>query len=718
MRMWPLSTYPRYAPDWLDLHPEALIGGILEAPAAPARCAIDNLEELRGLPGVETILTASEVPCYPFTTAGQPEPEPSPYDTLILNPLSRYPGEPVALMAASSLDALYHIRQRAKITYEPWYGPLHDQHPNNVAEAVHYSSGPAAPSEADSERFKTTIHVGRVSHMQLEPHAAMCSFDEENRLVIITTTQVPYHVRRIVARALNCPVSRILVKATDVGGGFGGKQEVIVEPWVAILAVKTGKPVKMMLSRRQEFILTRTRHAATLTVESQWHGRQIREIAMSADVETGPYASHGSTVAHNMGLKSLPLYRAEAYHFNASVRYTPGPVAGAMRGYGGPQGAMAVETHLNQVAARKGLSPWCLRHKVLAQTGDALDIFTAASSFKRIHHTNLRNLLSRTRDAIGEGSPMATGEGIGLAMSMQASGVPGSELAEVSIGVDEDGSLFVKTGAIDIGQGARETLSNIIYDALQLPRGHVPISFSMGQTQDFGFDYGTYASSTTYVSGLAAYKAAGIVRRKMESLARSMMRHSELKDTPLSECWTALAHSSFYGPRRHPVMGHAVARPSDSPAPYAIAAVRLTVHDNGELVIHHIVIGVDAGKPINPRGFRGQIEGAVIQGLGYALWEELELDHSDTHVLNPSLFDYALPAPQDIPPLDIIMAQTEDPTTPLGAKSVGEVALAPIAPAIVGAIFRARGIWMRTLPITREKLWNALMAQRETVTPS
>ncbi len=713
MRRWPLNSNSRYAPDWLDLHSEALVGALIEAPKAPGRCTIDNLEELRELPGVKAIFTARDVPSHPFTTAGQPEPEPSLYDTLILNPISRYPGEPIALVAASSPAAANLVRQCAQISYAPQLGPLHDDKPDDVVEVLNLSmeSGPCERPKGDE--YRSTVNVGRISHMQLEPHAALCFFDKEKRLVIVTTTQVPYHVRRIVARALNWPVSRILVRASDVGGGFGGKQEVFVEPWVAWLAIQTQEPVKMMLSRRQEFILTRTRHAARLVVESDWDDDGIRNIRLSADVETGPYASHGSTVTYNMGLKTLPLYRAGRYHFDAKIHYTVSPVAGAMRGYGGPQGAMAVETHVNQVAAQKGISPWALRHRVLAQKGDPLDIFTKESDFRRVHHTDLRELLSKTCTAIGVDAPRSPGEGVGVAISMQASGVPGNELAQVFIGVDEDGSLIVKTGAMDIGQGARETLANIIYDGLELPRDHVPIFFSMGRTEDLAFDYGTYASSTTYVSGLAAYKAARIVRRKMERLARAMTHHCELKAVPLRENWTTIAHSSFYGSTRRPVTAYARANPSDSPAPYAIAAIRLTVHGNGELVIHRIVMGVDAGKVINPAGLRGQIEGAVVQGLGYALWEEVELDKQDGHVLNPSLFDYALPSPQDIPPLDIIMAHSTDPTTPLGAKSAGEVALAPIAPAIVGAIFQAKGIWMTTLPLTRERLWHALTAQKE-----
>ncbi|PSR29252.1 MAG: xanthine dehydrogenase [Sulfobacillus thermosulfidooxidans] len=713
MRKWALSTRPRFAPDMLDLAPDALVCGVIEAASAPCTAQIQNLESLRQMPGVVAILTADDVPEHRFTTAGQPEPEPSPYDMKILNTVVRYPGEPIALIAAHSEKDIKSVQQCAEIDYQPVHGPFHESHPSNVMSQWDLRTEPL--SEVGNEQFRTTVRVPRVSHMQLEPHAALSYFDEENRLVIVTTTQVPYHVRRIVARALGWPVSRILVKATDVGGGFGGKQEVIVEPWVALLAVWTKKPVKMMLNRRQEFTITRTRHAATLNVESTWNNTTLQSIDLKADVETGPYGSHGPTVAHNMGLKSLPLYHAKNYHFHGQVRYTPGPVAGAFRGYGGPQGAMAIETHINQVAHAKGLSSAALRHLILAKKGDALDIFAQDGMAKRQHHNDLGELLATTMARIQSGPPVGENEGIGLAMSMQASGVPGQELAQVVIHVDEDGSLVVKTGAMDIGQGSKEALAQIIYEALDLPVDSIPIYFSMGKTSDNGFDYGTYASSTTYVTGYAAFKAARIVRRKMLALARRISRASSTPLSPLAACWYPVAHASFYGPWRHPIMGQGIAVPTDSPAPFAILAVRLKVYDTGQLDIQQMVMGIDVGKPINPMGLRGQIEGAVVQGLGYALCEELELDEQDAHVRNASLFDYPLITPQDIPPLEIIIADHQEQTVPFGGKSAGEVALAPVAPAIVDGIFQAKGIWMTELPITMERLWYALQAQHETI---
>lgn len=713
MRTWALATHARFAPDLLDLQQNALRLGIVEAAECPAEASLSNRDELLGIPGIVDVVTAEDRLPNPYTTAGQPEPEPSVYDTFLINPVVRYIGEPVAFVAAETKAALAEALALSQVNYRPVTGALHSRCPDNLVDRWQHSHGEARPG---TDVYITRAKVPRVSHVQLEPHAAMAYPDSEGRIVIVTTTQVPFHVRRIVARALGLPVSHVIVRATDVGGGFGGKQEVIIEPWVAWLARRTGRPVKLMLSRRQEFVLGRTRHAAELRVKSVWNGLSLEQLDLDATVTTGPYASHGTTVAHNMGLKTLPLYQARSYRFGAQILYAPGPVAGAFRGYGGPQGAMAVETHINAVAAEKGVGAYELRQHILARTGHPLDLFPSPDTNWpiRFHHNEPRRLMRKvvkhSREILG---PLRPDEGLGLALSLQASGVPHSELAEVLLGVDEDGSLWAKTGAIDMGQGSRETLSAIVRQTLGVSEA-VPIRWSMGTTGEGGFDYGSYASSTTYVTGLAAQQAARDIKRQMTALYRKLARTETLPPLNFGNLplWRQLAWQSFYGRFRSPLGARGIAAPHDSPAPIAVCAVRLTVDPQLlQVNIRHITLGVDVGRVINPPGLRGQIEGAVVQGLGYALCESLEVDQNH-HVTTTSLFDYGLISPAALPPLDILIEDSREHSGPAGAKSAGEVALGAIAPAVVHAVHQATGAWITELPVTPRRLWHALNPEK------
>lgn len=708
-RRWSLSTQARYAVDWIDRTP-GLVAGVLEARRVPAVPHVANLEELRELPGIHAVVTSSEVPATLFTTAGQPHKEPSPYDMAIVNPVVRYMGEPVALIAAQTPNDLRRCLDRAIVEYHGLDGPLHASCPDNVLSRWSTHIGDSiGPIAGDG----TTVTVQRQSHLQLEPHASMAMVEPGGRLVIWTTTQVPHHVRRIVARALGCAASQIRVVATDVGGGFGGKQEVIVEPWVAHLARLTGQVVKMQLSRRQEFLLGRTRHSATLRVASLWDGQDLSAMHLEADVNTGPYGGHGSTVAHNMALKTLPLYRCPRYEFSGQVRYAVGPIAGAFRGYGGPQGAMAVETHWDEVARRMGKDPAALRIGSLMKAGDSLDVLDPVKDRRRVFRGEpIQDLIQKCLDAAEWSAPRGLNEGLGLALSMQASGVPQAELAMVQVTLQEDGALWVTTGAVDMGQGAREVLQSIVADAVGMsPRSIriVPADTDLG-----AFDYGTYASSTTFVTGSAAHNAAQQVKRQLLDLADILPERSQSQGPWGGYTIEELAEASFYGPHRRPVVGLGVAVPEQSPAPVAVLVARVQVDkDTGQVTVQRLVAGVDVGHPINPIAVQGQIEGALAQGLGYALCEEVHVGDQG-HVLTQSLRDYAYLSATEMPPITVILTDTPDPDGPLGAKSAGEVAVAPVAPAIANAIYDAVGVRVRDLPITAQKVWQH-MAQSQKV---
>lgn len=716
-RDWILSRNGvRFIRDWLD-HTPGLWAGIVEATQAPAIATVRNRDALLRIPGVKAVVGAQDVPRILYTTAGQPFPEPSPYDTLIVNSPLKYVGEPAAFVVADNRSTLDEALALVQVDYQSVsITGLWKEGEDRTVTAWDWESGVYKKS-GDSVSFQSSVRLSRVSHVVLEPHGAMALWDPSGDLVIVTSTQVPFHVRRIVSRATARPLHTIRVITSHVGGGFGSKQEVILEPWVAWLAIVTGQPVKMQFSRRQEFLLGRTRHPAMLQVESTWKKGHLQSLSLSADVITGPYGAHGSTVAYNMGMKTLPLYRSPHYHFQAQVLYGLGPLAGAFRGYGAPQGAMALETHWDHVAHAHGISPVEFRKDHLLSPGDALDVFGSATEpSRRYAGVPVSQLLERCEKVLLEGAAIAIGDGIGLALSMQASGVPQQEIAEAVVRVAENGHVETYVGAVDMGQGAVEVIKTLIASVLKIPHRWITVVF--GDTSRCPFDYGSYASSTTYVTGQAVTMAAQDALAQMTRIACLEQDKPHLMPQLVDDAvhsWMGgmsfmdVASAAYYGRARSPVLGRGVARPSDSPAPVAAAGIHLHVDkETGEIEVRHVVIAVDVGHVVNRKGLMGQIEGAVYQGLGYALCEEIVLD-AHSNVINSSLFDYPLLSPQDLPKVSIVVHEmARQDKEPFRVKSAGEVALAPVAPAIANAVFDAVGVRITQLPITAERIWRAL----------
>ncbi|MHB1638390.1 MAG: xanthine dehydrogenase family protein molybdopterin-binding subunit [Candidatus Dormibacteria bacterium] len=750
---------PVYAVD-IDL-PDMLHGKILHSPLAHARIVAIDTSRARALPGVRAVLTHRDVPATPHATAGVPFPELSPYDTLLLDPHLRYVGDWVALVAAESEAVAEAALALIQVTYQelpavfdpteamsegapqlhepdlthPRFGlapgPAYDPRRNLAGHEELWRGGDFAAAMAAADHVITgTYHTPRIAHCALEPHVAIAQLDGYDRLNVWSSTQVPYHTRRQLAGVLGWPVSRIRVIKLRVGGGFGGKQEMVLEPAAAVLAIATGRPVRILYSRREEFAATRVRHPMTVRMRSGvTSDGELLAMEMHAIADTGAYGGHGLTVAQAAGHKTLCLYRARAYHFVADAVYTNSPVSGAMRGYGAPQGYFALESHMDEIAAALGMDPLALRRRNHVRRGDYDPINLDLSSGeprpgRHFRSCGLPECLTRGAEAIGWDGPIDRGHGAirrgrGMAIAMQGSGVAGSELGGASIKMNEDGSFNVMTGATDIGQGSDTVLAQIAAETLGV--GLDKIVMHSSDTDIDVFDYGSYASSTTFVTGTGVQRAAEAVRDQILAVAADLTGRpaSELRlDSggihtaagPLGLSIAEVASETLYGSRRQQVMASGHASCHDSPPPFHAQFVEIAVDcETGQIRVERSVNVIDLGRAINPRLASGQVEGAVAMGLGFALSEELLLDERG-QVRNPAFVDYKVLSCLDMPAMTTILVEDREPTGPFGAKSCGEVPINTPGPAVANALFDALGIRVRSLPLTAEKVLEALRA--------
>ncbi len=750
---------PVYAADYEM--PGMLYGRILHSPHAHANILNIDASRALALPGVRAVLTWRDVPRVPHTTAGQAYPELSPYDMYLLDNRVRYVGDWVAFVAAETADLAEEALGLIDVTYEVLpavFDPLeamqdgapqlHEPdttHPNfgkqlgDIYDAVHNHSAhevlvrgdfDAAMAQADLV-VEGEYRTQRIAHCALEPHICIAYLDPYERLTVVSSTQVPYHTRRQLALTLDLPVGKVRIIKPRVGGGFGSKQEMLLEPVAGALALATHQPVRVDYSRAEEFSAGRFRHPMLIRLRTGLkRDGTILAIDMHAIGNTGAYGGHGFTVTRSVGHKTLCLYRAQAYRFQADVAYTNTPIAGAMRGYGAPQGFFALESHIDECAEALGMDPLVFRRQNQVQKGDYDAIDTEVIDGYLVHHRQfnscgLPECLERGAAAIGWGQPFervsgSIRRGRGMATAMQGSGVAGFEIGGASIKLNEDGSFNVMTGAADIGQGSDTVLAQIAAEALGV--GLDKIILHSADTDISVFDYGAYASSTTYISGKGVELAARDVRRQILAVAADLLTvfadqlsiHDGViwkDDAPTSLTLADIAHETLYGNHRQQIMAKGDFSTHDSPAPFyaQFAEVEVDV-ETGQVRVTRLVNALDLGRAINPTLASGQVEGAVAMALGYALSEEVKLD-AQGRVRNPGFVDYKVFTTLDMPQMTTILVEDPEPSGPFGAKSAGEVPINGPAPAIANAIFDAIGVRIRDLPITPEKILAALDQQ-------
>ena len=732
--------------------PGMLHVALLTSPVAHARISRIDTAAAEALDGVACVFTHTNTPNMRYTTAGQGHPEPSPYDTRMFDTKVRFVGDRVAAVVAESPAVAATAIGLIDVEYDdlgpvlsidetlaPGAPVIHDEPdaldiwdaPHNVASVVSAVAGDVTTGFDESAVVvETTTETQYAQHAPLEPHVVVTQIDGEGRITLITSTQVPFHVRRIVARLLDVPINRIRVIKPRLGGGFGVKQEVLIEDVAALATLRTGRPVRFEYTRAQEFISARTRHPMRVRVKlGALSDGTLHAIEMDAISNTGAYGSHGLTVMSNTGSKTLPLYnKAPHVRFDGKAVYTTLPVSGAYRGYGGTQGSYPLETAMDQVAERLGIDPVDLRLRNHIRTGESSPIFEELGEGRKgapqiitscALDACLRVGVERFEWVRKRAEPRGNGSvrhGVGMSVHMQGSGIPLVDMAAATVVMNDDGSFNLLVGATDLGTGSDTVLAQIAAEVLGVPLSHMTVVSS--DTDLTPFDTGAYASSTTYVSGWAVQRAAQQVADTIITVAAAMLDTDPaelvLSDgrvaSPAGDSvdLAAIGHRSYYGPDPSQIAATASFVPESSAPPFMAAFAEVAVDvETGAIRIVDFVAAVDCGTAINPRLAEGQVEGAIANGIGYALTEQMEFTRLG-RMKNPDLARYKIPGTMDLPPIRVFLVESYEPTGPMGAKSVAEIGINGPLPAIANAVYNAVGIRLTHPPFTPEKVWRAL----------
>ena len=711
----------------------------------------------RGMEGVVDVFHSGNTPSDLYTTAGQGYPEPSPYDTALFNKSVRYVGDIVGAVLAESPAAAREAAGAVRVEYrqlEPLFDPEKSMDPGvpclhgdgafaplpvpyrpeeNVAGEVLFSFGDVEKGFAEADFVEEeTYRTHYTNHCAMEPHAATATFDEKGRLVIYSSTQVPFHARRTVSRVTGIPAHMIRVVKPRIGGGFGSKQEIILEPYVALAAWKYKRSVKAELSRHEVFTTARTRHPMRVRIKTGVKkDGTITALEMNDIMNTGAYGAHALTVLSNAGSKVLPMFnKIPNVSFTGRAVYTTLPVGGAYRGYGATQGYFAFNQHVDSICRKLGLDFVDYVKKWHIREGETSEVFKAIGEGTEgvsqiIKSCKLSECLDRGAEEIGwsrlRGKRITSGtwvKGVGAAVSMQGSGIPKVDMGSASMKMNDDGSFNLYVGATDIGTGSDTILSQIAAETLKVPVEMILILSS--DTDLTPFDTGAYASSTTYVSGQAVLRCAGKIRDQILSAAAVLMGASadslslgdggvvvnrkSGEEAPFSKiaCFAMYSHDQFQ------IQAGASYTGDESPAPFMAHFAEVDVDlETGKVRLVKFVSAGDCGRPINPVLAEGQIEGATMNGISYALTEQYLFDPRGK-MTNSSFWDYKIFGTLDMPEMKTILAESDEPTGPYGAKSISEIGINGPAPAIANAIFDATGRRIYDLPLTPEKVLAAI----------
>ena len=740
----PVFVADRELPDTLHLK-------FLRSPHAHARVRSLDTAAAEAMPGVACVLTHENTPPTRYTTAGQGWPEPSPYDSRMFDDKVRFVGDEVAAVAAETPSAAEKALGTIDVEYELLPSVLsidealsegapviHDENDStdiwdaarNISGAVDARVGDLEAGFAESEVVVETVcETQYTQHAPLEPHVVLAYLDENARLVLYSSTQVPWHARRIVARVLDIPIHQIRVIKPRIGGGFGAKQEVILEPAAGLAALRTGRPVLAELSREEEFVATRTRHPMRIRVKlGARSDGQLLAIEMDVLSNTGAYGTHGLTVLSNTGSKTLPLYnKAPHVWFHGKAVYTNLPVGGAFRGYGASQGYYALETAVDELADRLAMDPMELRRQNHIRAGETSPIFEQLGEGRPgVEQTISSCALSECIEVAAthidwnrkRNLPKGDGRfrrGVGMSIHMQGSGIPLIDMAAATIRMNDDGSFNLMVGATDLGTGSDTILGQIAAEVLGVPLDHMVVLSS--DTDTTPFDVGAYASSTTYVSGTAVERAAQQLKGQILEVAGEMLG-ADPADLDIVEervvggdegvDLAEVGRTALYMQDQRQLSASASFVPEESPPPFLASFAEIEVDtETGFVRVVDYVAAVDCGTAINPQLAEGQLEGAIAQGIGYALYEEMIFSESG-RVRNADLARFKMPGTLDMPPVTVLLVESYDPTGPMGAKSISEIGINAPVPTIANAIHDAVGIRLRKTPFTPERVWEAM----------
>ena len=717
-----------------DLAPsDCLIVKILRSPHANAWVEEIKTDAAKKIEGIACVLTYKDVPQRRFTLAGQTAPEISPWDRLIIDRHVRFVGDTVAIVAGETEEIVDKAMKRIKVKYqvEDAVLDIHTAKDNPVLVHPEENWHLAIPCGGDNKRNlcasnveevgdvdaaleKCAYVVDRVYHTKanqqtmMETFRTYCYMDHFGRLTVVSSTQIPFHVRRIVGNALDIPSSKIRVIKPRIGGGFGAKQTSVSEIYPAIVTWVTGRPSKIVFSRRESMIASSPRHEMEIHLRM---GADENGIVKAMDLytlsNTGAFGEHGPTTVGLSGHKSIALYRhTEAYRFAYDVVYTNMQAAGAYRGYGATQGIFAVESAADEMAHKIGMDPMKFREINMPLEGEALpgypDVPINGSC-------TMDRCLARAKEMIGwdEKYPrkdMGNGKvrGVGVAMAMQGSSIAGLDVGGADIKLNEDGSYTLGLGCSDMGTGCDTILAQMAADCLDTDLKNIVV-FSV-DTDISPYDSGSYASSTTYTTGNAVIQACGELRKRIRDFGADML------GVPAEECefdgievrsgdravtLPQIAGKSTGGVCSELQVVKNYCSPI-SPPPFMAGAAEVEVDkETGEVKLIDYVGVIDCGTPINPSLARVQAEGGITQGVGMVLYEDVQYTDKGK-IRNNSFMQYKIPNRMDVPSIRIEFESSYEKSGPFGAKSIGELVIDTPCPAIANAVYK--------LPITPEKI--------------
>ena len=723
---------------------DCLIVKLLRSPHANAIVQEIDTSCALLVPGIEAIYTWKDVDQQGrrYTQAGQTYPEPSPYDRLVIDRHVRFAGDVVAILAGKDEKCVDKAMKLIKVRYEilPAVLDYHTALDNPVLVHPEENWESLAPVGADNKRnlcahdesgagdieavlagcdvvIDHTYHTRACQQAMMETFRTYCSIDAYGRLNVLSSTQIVFHCRRILANALHIPKSMIRVAKPRIGGGFGAKQTSVCEVYPAFVTWKTKKPSKIIFSRYESQIASTPRHEMEMHVRlGATKDGIVRGIDLYTLSNTGAYGEHGPTTVGLSGHKSIPLYgKAEAFRFVSDVVYTNHMSAGAYRGYGATQGLFAVESAVNELADKLGIDPFVIRQRNIVHEGDVMPAYYGQVNTS----CALDRCLQAVHDNIGwdEKYPvrdMGNGKvrAVGMGMAMQGSGITSVDVGSASLKINDDGFYTLSIGAADMGTGCDTILAQIAAEVLECPLDNVTVLGA--DTDSSPYDSGSYASSTTYVTGKAVEQCAEQLKQKICRVGAGLLGLDERAvvfagDVVTSEDGTQratlaqIAAASQCG--SNTALEAVVTHSSEiSPPPFMVGAAEVEVDlETGEAQVIRYEAAVDCGTPVNPNLARVQAEGGILQGIGMALTENVTYDDRGMPQEN-SLMQYKIPARNDIGHIHVVFESSYEGTGPFGAKSIGEVVINTPLPAVADAIYHATHKRFYELPITREQI--------------
>lgn len=732
-----------------DLAPaECLIVKALRSPHASAVIEEIDTKAAMLVPGIECVLTWKDVPRNRFTNAGQSYPEPSPYDRCILENRVRYVGDEVALVAGDTEAAVNKALRLIKVKYrveepvldlmtaldypvlvhpeEDWKQlcPVGGDPARNLCAVDGFTVGDIdAELAACDVVVEGTYHTQACSQGMMEAFATYTEMDTYGRLKIVSSTQIPFHVRRIVATALGIPKTKIRVVKPRVGGGFGAKQTACTEVLTAVVTWLTGKPAKMVYTRHEVMAASNSRHEMVLKLRmGAMKDGTMRGIDMRVISNTGAYGEHGPTVCGLAGHKALTMYGPlPAYRFHADVVYTNTMTAAAYRGYGATQGIFAVESLADDLAEKLHMDPIEFRLKNMVHEGAVLTSYYNEPMLS----CAMDRCMLRARELSGwreKGRVRAMGEGrvraMGVSMSLQGSGIGGLDQGSVEIRLNSEGFYSLMMGSADMGTGSDTTLCQIAAECLGCD---IDLVVPYGVDTDTApYDTGSYASSTAFVTGGAVVKTCGSLLAKMKAAAAGLMDCAADRtefdgavftngENDNSLTLTELAVQSHCGSVETLTASETNMQPySPPPVMVGIAEVEIDMATGQVMPVEYVGV-VDCGTPLNERIVRVQTEGGIVQGIGMALYEHVCYDAKGA-MKNNSFMQYKIPSRLDMGNITVEIESSYEPNGPFGAKSIGEVVINTPCPAIANAVYAATGVRITELPITAEKVYMGMVA--------